>query len=97
MSTAYRKPDQVINPYQFAESERDSENYVTKRTCLWLKGLPKLKTNNLRKPQLEKYFSSYSNGYKSKTWCEYSHFGNRSVERSKTFLGIAKAMAEQWG
>ena len=38
MSTAYRKPDQIINPYQFAESEQDGENYVTKRTCLWLKG-----------------------------------------------------------
>ena len=36
MNTAYRKPDQIIEPYQFAESEDDKENYVTKRTCLWL-------------------------------------------------------------
>lgn len=97
MSTAYRKPDQIINPYQFAESERDSENYVTKRTCLWLKGLQKLKTNDLPKPKLEKYFSKYTNGYRSKTLCEYSHFDVRSVEKSKTFPAIAKAMAEQWG
>lgn len=97
MSTVYRKPDQIINPYQFAESERDSENYVTKRTCLWLKGLQNLKTNDLPKPKLKKYFSKYTNGYKSKTWCEYSHFDARSVERSKTFPAIAKAMAEQWG
>lgn len=40
MNTAYRKPDQIIEPYFFAESEEDTENYVTKRTCLWLKGLP---------------------------------------------------------
>lgn len=62
MSTAYRKPDQVINPYQFATSVNDTENYVTKRTCLWLKGLPKLATNNLPKPIMEKYYSSYSGG-----------------------------------
>lgn len=40
MNTAYRKPDQIIEPYFFAENETDTENYVTKRTCLWLKGLP---------------------------------------------------------
>ena len=42
MNTAYRKPDQIIEPYFFAENETDTENYVTKRTCLWLKGLPLL-------------------------------------------------------
>ena len=35
MNSVYRKPDQIIEPYQFAESEDDKENYVTKRTCLW--------------------------------------------------------------
>ena len=48
MNTVYRKPDQIIEPYQFAKSEEDKENYVTKRTCLWLKGLMPLRTNNLR-------------------------------------------------
>lgn len=40
MNTCYRKPDQIISPYMFAESINDTENYVTKATCLWLKGLP---------------------------------------------------------
>ncbi len=100
MSTAYKKPDQIINPYEFASSIDDKENYVTKRTCLWLRGLPKLKTNNLPKPTMEKYFSTYTGGYKSKIWCTYGSccsYKNRQKERSKTFPGIAKAMAEQWG
>lgn len=97
MSTAYRKPDQVINPYQFATSVNDAENYVTKRTCLWLKGLPKLVTNDLPKPIMEKYYSSYSGGYKSKDWCTYNNTKDRARQRSKTFRGVAKAMAEQWG
>lgn len=97
MSTAYRKPEQIINPYQFAESINDKENYVTKRTCLWLKGLPKLKTNELPKPVMEKYYSVYKGGYKSKDWCTYSNNKDRAKQRSKTFPGIAKAMAEQWG
>ena len=46
MNTGYRKPDQIIHPYMFADSVNDTENYVTKATCLWLKGLPKLKTNS---------------------------------------------------
>lgn len=40
MNTCYRKPDQIIHPYMFAESEDDTDNYVTKATCLWLKNLP---------------------------------------------------------
>ena len=43
MSRLWRKPDQTIHPYYFAESEEDTENYVQKRTCLWLKGLPELR------------------------------------------------------
>lgn len=42
MNKAYRKADQIIHPYYFAESEEDTENYHTKRTCLWLKNLPPL-------------------------------------------------------
>ena len=64
---------------------------------MWLKGLPKLKTNELPKPVMEKYYSVYKGGYKSKDWCTYSNNKDRAKQRSKTFPGIAKAMAEQWG
>lgn len=51
MNTAYRKADQIIHPYYFAENEADAENYHTKRTCLWLKNLPPLRReNNLPPP-----------------------------------------------
>lgn len=46
MNSAYRKPDQIIHPYYFAESENDKENYHKKRTCLWLKGLSLLQKKN---------------------------------------------------
>lgn len=96
MNSAFRKPDQTIHPYMFAESEDDTENYVTKATCLWLKGLPKLKTNNLPKPDNEKLFGRYSNG-KVANWEDRMSGKDRAKIRSKTFPGIAKAMAEQWG
>lgn len=95
MNTGYRKPDQIIHPYMFAAGVEDSENYVTKATCLWLKALPKLHTNNLPKPDLATMYGKYSNG-KNRTW-EEMQCGNRSKIRSKTFPGIAAAMAEQWG
>lgn len=95
MSGAFRKPDQIINPYQFAESVNDEENYHTKRTCLWLKGLPKLKTNDLPAPNLREKYGTYPSG---KTPCWEDFIAKKDgKERSKTFLGIAKAMAEQWG
>lgn len=103
MNTNFRKPNQIIHPYYFAESENDYENYVQKRTCLWLKGL-----NNLsRKTELQKPKPLYyCNGEKCKGkaigWCEgirntTGGQKGRAKERSKTFPGIAKAMAEQWG
>ena len=94
MNTAYRSPEQVINPYQFAESVNDTENYVTKATCLWLKGLPTLETNNLPKPDNGALFGYHPNG-KARNW-EETRIGNRSKEHSKTFPGIAAAMAQQW-
>nr|DAT40837.1 MAG TPA: Cytosine specific methyltransferase [Caudoviricetes sp.] len=96
MNTVYRKPDQIIEPYQFAESEEDTENYITKRTCLWLKGLNALKTNNLPKPDNAKLYGRWSNG-KAGCWNEVQGQKNRATVRSKTFPGIAKAMAKQWG
>lgn len=94
MSTAYRKPDQYIEPYMFAESVNDKEQYVTKKTGLWLKGLPRLKTNGLPRPKNAELFGRFPSG-KAKTW-EDQISRSRKV-RSVTFPGIGKAMAEQWG
>ena len=76
MSTLWRKPDQIVQPWQFGHGE-------TKATCLWLKGLPKLKATNIvegRESRIHKLPPTKDRGYL----------------RSKTFPGIAKAMAEQW-
>ncbi len=96
MSTVYRKPDQIIEPYQFADSVYDSENYVTKRTCLWLKGLEPLYINYLPRPSNVEKYGRWSN-CKARCWHEIQGQKNRATVRSKTFPGIAKAMAEQWG
>ena len=94
MSKAYRKPDQIIQPYQFADSIYDTEQYVTKATCLWTKGLPKLQINNLPKPDNRAIYGVMPSG-KARTWEDT--YSRSAKERSKTFPGIAKAMAEQWG
>ncbi len=94
MNTAYRKPDQIIDPYMFAQSIDDRVNYVTKRTCLWLKGLQPLNTNDLPRPILPKRMSK-SGKLKSICWTEQVTT-DRAKNRSKTFPGIAKAMAAQW-
>jgi hypothetical protein len=94
-NTAFRKPDQIVHPYYFGEP-------FQKRTCLWLKGLPKL---DYSKTMIEKPKPMYiCQGEKCKgkaiNWCEGIRGLNgvkRSVARSKTFISIAKAMAEQWG
>lgn len=96
MNTCYRKPDQIINPYEFAESVDDAENYVTKATCLWLKGLPLLVGTGLPKPDNEKLYGRNPSG-KVSNWEERQIGGNdRAKNRSKTFSGIAKAIAEQY-
>ena len=94
MNTACRKPDQIIHPYMFADGVDDAEQYVTKATCLWLRGLPKLKTNDLPKPDNAKIYGRMPSG-KSRTWEDT--YSRNSKTRSKTFPGIARAMAEQWG
>ena len=92
MSACYRQLDQTIQPYWFAESVDDAENYATKKTGLWLKGLePLTYTCNLPNP-LDNA-ERWGNG-KKKNWTEANHGGKN---RSKTFPGVAKAMAEQWG
>lgn len=96
MNTCYRKPDQIIHPYYFAGSEYDTENYVTKATCLWLKGLKPLTYTELPKPDNKKIFGRLPSG-KAKTWEDsVSRIGGAAKSRSKTFPGIAEAMAEQW-
>lgn len=95
MSTAWRKPDQIVQPYQFGHKAR-------KATCLWLKGLPKLNPTNIVDPGeiIGKGFSvgaslNYArdeNG-KALAWND----PRTAKIRSKTFPGIADAMAEQWG
>jgi hypothetical protein len=89
MSTRYRKPNQIIQPYQFGDPERKS-------TCLWLKDLPLLKPTNIVKPNI---ITLKSGGTMSA--CHYYSVTMPKEERRKarsvTFPGIAKAMATQWG
>ena len=90
MSSLYRKPDQIIQPYEFGNPHR-------KTTCLWLKGLPPLKPTKVVEPTLIQY--ECKDG-KTVTFDEYmvrGFDGDRAKHRSKTFAGVAKAMAEQWG
>lgn len=94
MNTAYRKPDQTIHPYMFANSTDDTENYVTKATCLWLVNLPLLCGTGLPKPDNAALFGRMPSG-KARTWEDT--FSRSGKVRSKTFPGIAEAMAEQWG
>lgn len=92
ISTKYRKPDQIIHPYYFGDPERKS-------TCLWLKGLPLLQhdMSNYVEPNIIKYKNG--KGTDSKWHIDTMKLPKeeRSKERSKTFPGIAKAMAQQWG
>jgi hypothetical protein len=77
ISTAIRKPDQIIQPWQFGHGE-------TKATCLWLKGLPKLVPTDIvdgREARIHMMSPS----------------ADRWKERSRTYRGIADAMASQWG
>jgi site-specific DNA-cytosine methylase len=77
ISSRIRKPDQTVQPWQFGHGE-------VKRTCLWLKGLPKLQPTNVVE------------GREARVW-KLGPSPTRWVERSRTFEGIARAMAEQWG
>lgn len=90
MSTEYRKPDQIIQPYMFGDA-------FEKKTCLWLKGLkPLTPTNIVEPPERVKFDSGKS---MPKWYADAWHLSKeeRARLRSKTFPGIAKAMAEQWG
>lgn len=96
MSTEYRKPDQIIHPYYFAQAEGD-ENCERKSTCLWLKGLQPLRYTIKYKPRV----IVYKNGKGTDSPWHVNTMGlpkeERAKLRSRTFPGIALAMAEQWG
>lgn len=84
MSTFYRKPDQIIQPWMFGHME-------TKATCLWLHGLPLLvETNNVKAEMMRLPVNQRNRIH------HMAPSPERSRERSKTYSGIAKAMAEQW-
>lgn len=95
MSTYYRKPDQIIHPYMFGDN-------VRKATCLWLKGLPKLEPTNIVEPEISTIAGKTYSGP-----AKYARDENGKIIpwndprtakiRSKTYHGIAVAMAEQWG
>ena len=91
ISTRFRKPDQVVQPFMFGDEAR-------KTTCLWLKNLPKLEPTNMVSEGERIYFKS---GKSQPKWYSDALVKSKSNEerrtmRSKTFLGMAKAMAEQW-
>lgn len=86
ISTRIRKPDQIIQPYEFGHPE-------SKKTCLWLKGLPLLRhTNVLPLPEGGRWQNQTPSGQN-----KLPPGPNRWKERSRTYEGIAAAMAEQWG
>lgn len=96
MSTYFRKPDQIIHPYYFAENEND-ENCERKATCLWMRGVEPLQYEVKHQPRIIKY----KNGSGTDSPWHINTMSlppaERAKARSKTFFGIAKAMAEQWG
>ena len=88
MSTRFRKPNQIIQPWQFGDK-------AVKRTCLWLKNLPILKHTEIVEPEYVIYNSKSNKSGKSKYPMMWAG-GHDAKDRSKTFPGIAKAMAMQW-
>ncbi len=87
ISSRIRKPDQVIQPWQFGHE-------ATKTTCLWLKGLPKLVPTNIVGKGARHVTKS---GKSLPQWYNLPPSADRWKIRSATFQGIADAMADQWG
>jgi hypothetical protein len=89
ISTLIRKPDQIIQPYQFGDD-------ASKKTCLWLKGLPILKPTQYMEPRIvngKQRWANQTDSGQNRLGPSY----DRWKERSKTYSGIANAMAQQWG
>lgn len=97
MNSHYRKPDQTIQPYMFGHP-------VGKSTCLWLKNLPQLKPTDIVEPE-RIHSKGRTGGYSGASWYATDENGKilswndpRTAKiRSKTYHGIAEAIAEQWG
>lgn len=97
MSTCYRKPDQIIQPYQFGHPYRKS-------TCLWLFGVDPLIPTNIVDFECI-HSSGKSGGYSGASWVVRDENGKIlpygdprvAIARSKTYTGIAQAFADQWG
>lgn len=94
MSNIYRKPDQIIQPYMFGHN-------ASKKTCLWLKNLPKLQPTKMIKGRMingkERWANQMDSGQSNMTWEGKKEKGEIWRIRSKTYPGIAEAMANQWG
>ena len=97
ISSQIRKPDQIVQPWMFGDS-------ASKTTCLWLKNLPKLvATNVVDKGEFKEWIDKKSGKMKRQaTWYYDALINAKSPEerrslRSKTFKGIAQAIASQWG
>lgn len=85
------KQSQIIQPYEYGHNAKKS-------TCLWLKGLPLLKPTNIVEPDLISYTCKSGKRVTfSRHMVQGFENGERAKSRSKTFEGVAKAMAEQWG
>lgn len=89
MSTEWRKPDQIIQPWMFGDP-------AEKKTCLWLKGLPLLQPTEIVTPPPRQKFESGKTmpEWYAKLW--HLSKEERARQRSKTFPGVASAMANQW-
>lgn len=86
ISTAIRKPDQIIQPWQYGDPE-------SKATCLWLKNLPRLTPTNILTPRTD------SGRWNNQTPSGQNKLGpsaDRAQRRARTYAGIARAMAAQW-
>lgn len=88
VSTYWKKPTQIIQPYQFGDDAR-------KATCLWLKNLPPLKPTKIIRYTVVKTGHGTDSPWHAYTWNLPRE--ERAKARSKTFPGIANAMADQWG
>ena len=84
MSTVYQKPSQIVQPWMFGHPE-------TKATCLWLKGLPKLVPTKNVKAEVDAMTPR-----ERQKILQFSPSPERGKLRSKTYPGLAKAMAQQW-
>lgn len=89
MSSLFRKPNQVIHPYNFGDD-------ASKSTCLWLKNLPRLNGTKYFEPRIVNGLKRWANQTDSGQ-NKLSPSDDRAELRSKTYPGIAKAMSDQWG